>query len=236
MVLSFPLVGEDHPLRRHAAGILFKSALLSMFLHAVFAGGRMFVAGLFPPQVEFVKPGFITPILLQPHPIHEEPRIPIRVPTVPVTAPPDAIPEPVRFDPEIDVNAIPFSDASSEFEPADSSPGSGADPDENIFAAAPDSSIYEEGCALCTPPELISIPMPEYPEFARDAGVQGDVLLKVKVGVDGRVTEIQVLEGVPMLNKAAIEAASRALFRPAQHDQHLVPAWVVLPVRFTLQE
>src|SRR5678815_3263678 len=35
MVLSFPLVGEDHPLRRHAAGILFKSALLSMFLHGL---------------------------------------------------------------------------------------------------------------------------------------------------------------------------------------------------------
>jgi protein TonB len=234
MVLSFPLVGEDHPLRRHAAGILFKSALLSMLLHGLFAGGRMFVANQFPPQVEFERDGYVRPFIEQPRPIIDPPKIPVPVKPVAMPPFPDAIPDPVPYDPDIDVSSAPLPDPAVHFEPVDDSRGIPSNPG-NGFIAVADSTVYEEGCALCVPPQLISIPTPEYPEFARDAGVQGDVLLKVKVGVDGRVAEIQVLQGVSMLNQAAVEAASHAVFRPAQHDQHLVPAWVVLPVRFTLK-
>ena len=37
-----------------------------------------------------------------------------------------------------------------------------------------------------------------------------------------------------MLNDAAVEAVSGAVFRPAQHEGHVVASWVILPVRFEL--
>ena len=68
MVLSFPLVGEDHPLRQHATGILFKSALLSMLLHALFAGGRIYVAQPISTQTLNSKAAMSFPLILQPVP------------------------------------------------------------------------------------------------------------------------------------------------------------------------
>src|SRR5688572_27676097 len=98
MVLSFPLVGEDHPLRQRATGILFKSAILSMLLHALFAGGRMYVANRFPPDVEFEN-GYVVPIDLQPVP-NFDPAPPIHVKlVVPEILIPDATPEPVPYNP-----------------------------------------------------------------------------------------------------------------------------------------
>jgi TonB family protein len=232
MVLSFPLVGEDHPLRQHAAGILFKSALLSMMLHGIFAGGRIFIAHRFPPAVEFEAYTHINPIFVEPVPDFEE-KIPIPVKPVSMPVFPEAIPDPVPFDPDMD-----WTDEIQTASPGPSGPvsyetvvaDSGGIPSlESGIAGDSDEVLYPS-----TPPEPVFIPEPEYPQFARDAGIEGDVVLSLKVGVSGRVEEIQVLSGVPMLDAAAIDALSLAVFRPAQHNGRIVTTWIVVPVRFTL--
>jgi TonB family protein len=48
--------------------------------------------------------------------------------------------------------------------------------------------------------------VPVYPNVARQAGVEGDVALRVYVSSDGRVTDLKVLDGPPILARAAIEA------------------------------
>src|SRR4029077_10936879 len=50
---------------------------------------------------------------------------------------------------------------------------------------------------------------PVYPHVARKAGVEGDVVLRVYVSSTGRVTDLKVLDGPPILARAAAEAGQQ---------------------------
>ncbi len=88
---------------------------------------------------------------------------------------------------------------------------------------------YEEA------PVLINLPPPVYPEMARQAGVEGAVVLRVLVGKDGKVADAIVANGIPMLNDAALAAARRAVFRPALQQHKPVAVWVEIPMAFRLR-
>jgi TonB family protein len=55
---------------------------------------------------------------------------------------------------------------------------------------------------------------PVYPEVARKAGIEGDVVLRISVSEDGRVTELTVLDGPPVLARAAVNAVRQWQYRP----------------------
>lgn len=55
---------------------------------------------------------------------------------------------------------------------------------------------------------------PQYPELARQERIQGPVLLKVMVGKDGGVQQVQVLRGDPKLAAAASSAVVQWQFKP----------------------
>ncbi len=73
---------------------------------------------------------------------------------------------------------------------------------------------------------------PQYPEFAKEAQIQGSVVLRVSVDYDGTVTDIKVMEGVTGLNEAAINAVKHWKFRPATLNGKPVPASLNVPVGF----
>jgi len=83
-------------------------------------------------------------------------------------------------------------------------------------------------------PELLRMEAPVYPRLAREAGVEGTVLLRVLVSKEGKVLNVIVLSGNPMLADAARTAAFTARFSPAQQQHKPVPVWVQLPVVFSL--
>jgi protein TonB len=82
-----------------------------------------------------------------------------------------------------------------------------------------------------------SNPKPEYPSWSRRQREQGLVKLRVHVTVQGRADEVAVHKGsgFERLDKAAAEAVWRWRFRPAQRGGTPVAGWVVVPVRFELQ-
>lgn len=84
-------------------------------------------------------------------------------------------------------------------------------------------------------PALVTDVAPEYPSLAREAQVEGDVLLRVLVGKDGRVAEVHVDQSIPMLDQAAIAAARGWVFKPALHNNRPVAVWIARRVRFTLK-
>jgi protein TonB len=87
-----------------------------------------------------------------------------------------------------------------------------------------------------TPPVLIRRAMPDYPEMARLAQLEGEVLVHVLVGVDGTVLEAQVASGThPLLDRAALAAARRCVFRPGMQREQPVAVWVALPFNFRLR-
>ncbi len=75
---------------------------------------------------------------------------------------------------------------------------------------------------------------PDYPEFARDAQIQGTVLLHVLVGKDGRVKNVKVKKGVTGLDDAAIRAIKQWVFKPALSNNKPVAVWVEVPMNFHL--
>jgi protein TonB len=83
-------------------------------------------------------------------------------------------------------------------------------------------------------PGVVTRVVPAYPDMAREAGVDGSVLLRVLVGRDGRVHDVHVERSVPMLDDAAIDAARRWVFTPALVDGHPIAVWVAIPIRFSL--
>ncbi len=67
-------------------------------------------------------------------------------------------------------------------------------------------------------PKLKKFVVPEYPEAARLVGAEGRVYVRVTVGVDGKVTNVEVVKdfGNPACTQAAIEAAKKLEFEPGK--------------------
>lgn len=76
---------------------------------------------------------------------------------------------------------------------------------------------------------------PVYPEMARRAGLEGQVILSFVVGADGRATDFVVLRGAEIFREAAIEAATQFRFRPAKQNDRSVAVRMTLPLSFKLR-
>lgn len=78
---------------------------------------------------------------------------------------------------------------------------------------------------------------PRYPESARRQGVEGTVLLKMRITEHGRVEDVQVERsaGHPDLDQSALEAVRRWRFEPARRAGAAVAMWVLIPVEFKIQ-
>ena len=78
-----------------------------------------------------------------------------------------------------------------------------------------------------------------YPEAAREAGIEGLVIVRAFVSAQGVAEEINVLKnesGNPDLAAAAIAAIQAVLFEPAQQKGEPVGVWIAFPVNFALPE
>ena len=86
-------------------------------------------------------------------------------------------------------------------------------------------------------PALIKACDPVYPELAKQAGLEGMVLLRLLIGRDGKVLNAEVIKSdvTPAMEKAAIAAACSSRFKPAMYRNHPVKAHMVFPVNFTIQ-
>ena len=76
---------------------------------------------------------------------------------------------------------------------------------------------------------------PIYPQEARDAKVQGIVIIEALIGVDGAVETVRVLRSVPLLDQAAVAAVQQWVFTPTLLNGSPVPVIITVTVNFTLQ-
>jgi TonB family protein len=75
---------------------------------------------------------------------------------------------------------------------------------------------------------------PEYPEAARQQGIQGLVVLEATVDKDGEVQQVAVISGNPMLATAASAAVLKWRFKPLVQDGRVVPFTTRITVDFAL--
>jgi TonB family protein len=81
---------------------------------------------------------------------------------------------------------------------------------------------------------LIYQPRPEYPSEAKNAGIQGAVRFEIVVDTQGRVQDVKLLSGNPILAKAASKAVSKWLYQPSRLSGEEVEILTEVDVNFTL--
>lgn len=76
-----------------------------------------------------------------------------------------------------------------------------------------------------------------YPARAIELGQQGEVLIRVRLDLDGSAAEIKLwrTSGFDVLDRSALVAVRGWQFHPAMRGGHPVAAWVEIPVRFHLR-
>lgn len=79
---------------------------------------------------------------------------------------------------------------------------------------------------------LIQEVKPVYPPLARQAGVQGEVILQAVIGKNGRIENLRVVSGNPMLVKAARDAVIQWRYRPYLLDGEPVEVETQITVNF----
>ena len=77
---------------------------------------------------------------------------------------------------------------------------------------------------------------PLYPAAARQARIEGTVLLRAVIGKDGNASDVRVLSGHSQLIQAALVAVKQWRFTPYAMNGEPVDAATQIDVRFTLQD
>ncbi|MEX0880927.1 MAG: TonB family protein [Thermoanaerobaculia bacterium] len=110
-------------------------------------------------------------------------------------------------------------------------------PEEGASAPSvpPPPASAEAAPGLLEPPAVLTRVEPVYPERARRAGIEGTVELEVSIDPSGRVSEVEVVRGLPLgLSEAAAAAVRRWKWTPARTPAGPVAARRTVRIRFVL--
>ena len=86
-------------------------------------------------------------------------------------------------------------------------------------------------------PELVYSVAPEYPRLAKEAGIEGRVVIQALVGKGGNVLDAFVFagSGSELLDAAALAVAWKYKYRPAVQNGLPLAIWVTYTVEFKLE-
>ena len=84
------------------------------------------------------------------------------------------------------------------------------------------------------PPALVSKVEPVYPPLAKQARIQGMVRFTAIIGKDGRIQNLQLVSGHPLLVAAAQEAVKQWVYKPTFFNGGLVEVLTQVDVSFVL--
>ena len=118
-----------------------------------------------------------------------------------------------------------FAQTESGVAPSQIKPSADPAPDEH--------GVYTAGVRLLP---LVTYQVdPDFPEDASRAHIQGDIVVRVVVGVDGRAHDVHVVKGLGHgLDEAAVKAASQYRFKPAMLHGKPVPVYLNLGLSFQI--
>jgi protein TonB len=79
----------------------------------------------------------------------------------------------------------------------------------------------------------VSFVQPTYPPLARQARIQGVVILDAVIAKDGSVDELKVISGHPLLTGAAIDAVKQWKYKPTTLNGEPVEVQTTITVTFS---
>lgn len=86
---------------------------------------------------------------------------------------------------------------------------------------------------MVKPVTIVKLSRPGYPEIARRAGAEGEVIVGVQVEADGRPVHAMIIRSTnPMFEQAALNAAISGDYSPATMPTGPVKSWIKIPFSF----
>ncbi|HEX4074410.1 MAG TPA: TonB family protein [Candidatus Acidoferrales bacterium] len=81
-------------------------------------------------------------------------------------------------------------------------------------------------------PQAISSPAVTYPEIARQAGVEGNVIVRIVIDKTGKVTDARALSGPMLLRDAAARSLRERRYAPPQLNGHPISVVMLVTIQF----
>ena len=104
-------------------------------------------------------------------------------------------------------------------------------PEKQDVPSMVDTNFGNAGAPACLHRE-----MPIYPRAARRMEKEGKVVLKLLIGMDGKLNGVEIIESAEYgFTEAAVEAVKKSTFTPAHVHGRKVASRAILSVRFTLK-
>jgi TonB family protein len=228
-----PVVGDQHPLRREFTKWMGVSNGVSLLVGILLFAGWFYWTHRQPEEAIDRRAKIVRYQELGVPPSISKPTTP-QVAVAQVAPPTIGVPEPVpdieapdtKFATQTEMNealqAITMGDIS----------GSG---DSLVVQVSDKGPNPEDFVAVEEEPRLLRIEPPQYPQLAREAGVEGTVVVRALVGKDGKVKKTILISGNPILADAAMACGRTAVFTPAMQQKKPVEVWIQLPIEFTLK-
>jgi protein TonB len=100
-------------------------------------------------------------------------------------------------------------------------------------SVAPGAQAVRVGGAMPAPEKIYDV-APVYPAEARQARIQGVVILEITVGEDGGVADARVLRSIPLLDEAALAAVRQWQYAPTTLNGAAVALTLTVTVPFVI--
>jgi len=84
-------------------------------------------------------------------------------------------------------------------------------------------------------PRLVTRTVPSYPAAARQVGIEGEVVIDAVVDTSGKLTNLRVVSGAPLLQQAALDSLRSWKYEPGYLDDKPVPVKTSITVKFRLR-
>jgi protein TonB len=84
-------------------------------------------------------------------------------------------------------------------------------------------------------PVLASGPQPEYPQKAREAKVEGTMLVRCVITTAGTLRNCRVLKSLPFLDEPVLSALAQQRYTPVTFQGRPVDVEYVIPFKFKMQ-
>lgn len=200
---------------------------------AVAINGALIAALLFSAP-EILKPPE-TPF--EGYPVNADPPPPLPKPEQRVERAKAPVTDPLPFipNPRIDLPLPPVNPEIGTIDPPPipSDPGSGTEPRVTVDPPRPAPVLVD----AAPDPRYARDFQPDYPPSERRAGNEGKVTVRLLVGADGRVKEVQRLTAASdaFFDATRRQALARWRFRPATRDGVPHESWRTMTVRFVLE-
>ncbi|HEY0703633.1 MAG TPA: TonB family protein [Candidatus Acidoferrales bacterium] len=95
----------------------------------------------------------------------------------------------------------------------------------------PEGPVVKGG--IVAEPKLIYRALPVYPLNAKQAGIQGEVVIKATIDQKGSVADMHVVSGPLMLRQAALEALRRWKYEPSKLDGQPISVQMLVTIKFS---